>query len=229
MERVMVVLPHPDDETFGCGGTIAKFAKEGAQILYMCGTLGEMGRNMGKPFFATRETLPDVRARELEEACAVLGIQEIQKMGLRDKTVEFEDAHELANRIRQEMIRFKPQLLITHFPKYGVHPDHDALGYAAILAVKMLPKDERPLIYAHAITHNRMQTLGKPDVEIEIADVLETKVAAIRAHRSQSEAMMKRWSENTEPDEAWKKRMDQMMKKEVFWLYDADRLPETLW
>ncbi|SLD71904.1 Uncharacterized proteins, LmbE homologs [Mycobacteroides abscessus subsp. massiliense] len=49
-----------------------------------------MGRNLGNPPFATRESLPLIRERELEEACKAIGITDLRKMGLRDKTVEFE-------------------------------------------------------------------------------------------------------------------------------------------
>ncbi|MDB5084113.1 MAG: bacillithiol biosynthesis deacetylase BshB2, partial [Bacilli bacterium] len=59
MERhVLVVLPHPDDESFGTAGAIALYTQAGIPVTYVCGTLGEMGRNMGRPFFANRETLP---------------------------------------------------------------------------------------------------------------------------------------------------------------------------
>jgi bacillithiol biosynthesis deacetylase BshB2 len=229
VNRVLVVLPHPDDETFGCGGTIAKWTKSGAEVVYMCGTLGQMGRNMGKPFFATRESLPHVRAQELAEACKVLGIQDVRKMGLRDKTIEFEDPAKVAEQIQSVIREFRPQILLTHYPGYGVHPDHDALGFAAVLAVKGLDAAERPEIYAHAITHNRLQTLGAPDIEVDIADVVQTKIDAVKAHRSQSEGMMKRLADGSESDEAVRKRMEQNFKKEVFWYYNPDHLPDTLW
>jgi N-acetylglucosamine malate deacetylase 2 len=100
-QHVLVVFPHPDDETFGCGGTIALFAKAGVPVTYVCGTLGQMGRNMGRPFFATRESLPYVREAELVEACETIGIQRLIKLGLRDKTIEFEDPEALTDRLEQ--------------------------------------------------------------------------------------------------------------------------------
>ena len=92
MERhVLAVYPHPDDETFGKAGTIALYTRAGTPVTLICGTLGQMGRNMGKPFFATRETLPIIREKELRDACSILGIKDLRLLGLRDKTVEFED------------------------------------------------------------------------------------------------------------------------------------------
>ena len=71
--HLLVVLPHPDDESFSSGGTIAMHADAGVPVTYLCGTYGDMGRNMGRPFFANRETLRDVREGELREACRILG------------------------------------------------------------------------------------------------------------------------------------------------------------
>ncbi|KHE67378.1 PIG-L family deacetylase, partial [Halobacillus sp. BBL2006] len=63
--HVLVIFPHPDDEAFGVSGTIASHIKQGTPLTYACLTLGEMGRNLGKPAFATRETLPEIRRKEL--------------------------------------------------------------------------------------------------------------------------------------------------------------------
>jgi bacillithiol biosynthesis deacetylase BshB2 len=116
MERhVLVVYPHPDDETFGSGGTILMHTEAGTPVTYVCGTLGQMGRNMGKPFFATRETLRDIREKELRDACTVLGIQDLRMLGLRDKTLEFEDPEWLADKVLEIITELNPSLIITHF------------------------------------------------------------------------------------------------------------------
>mgnify|MGYP002757892363 FL=1 len=88
--HVLVIFPHPDDETFSSAGTIASYIDAGVPVTYACLTLGQMGRNLGNPPFATRESLPNIRERELEDACRAIGITDLRKMGLRDKTVEFE-------------------------------------------------------------------------------------------------------------------------------------------
>lgn len=107
-QHVLVVFPHPDDETFGCGGTIAQFTKSGVPVTYVCGTMGQMGRNMGRPFFANRESLPSIREAELEKACQAIGIQHLIKLGLRDKTIEFEDPEQLTDRIEQILKEVRP-------------------------------------------------------------------------------------------------------------------------
>ncbi|SFU32620.1 bacillithiol biosynthesis deacetylase BshB2 [Alicyclobacillus macrosporangiidus] len=216
MERhVLVVYPHPDDETFASGGTIALHTRAGTPVTYLCGTLGQMGRNMGKPFFANRETLPDVREKELRAACAALGIQDLRLLGLRDKTVEFEDPEALADRILAVMKEVRPSLLITYYPGFAVHPDHNALGAAAIRAVEKLPADERPVVHCSAFSRDCREKLGDPDVIIDITSVRDVKMAAIRAHRSQSEAMLARM----ERDPAFRAVREATLRQEVYWTY----------
>ncbi|WP_207205070.1 PIG-L family deacetylase [Peribacillus sp. TH16] len=72
----MVILAHPDDESFLCGGTIAKISKLGVQVTLLCATKGEMGRRMGNPILTTRESLPKLRELELKNACEELGIND---------------------------------------------------------------------------------------------------------------------------------------------------------
>lgn len=216
MERhVLIVLPHPDDESFGSAGTIALFRKQGIPVTYLCGTKGEMGRNMGKPFFANRETLPAYREKELRDACDVMGLTDLRFMGLKDKTIEFEDMEQVADQIEQVILELEPSLVITHYPGQGVHPDHDALGLATTIAVKRIPVKNRPKIHCHAVTKNRVEVLGEPDTIVDISSVIEVKIAALRAHRSQTEGMFSKWDAENAMDHAFLERW----KKEYYWTY----------
>ena len=89
--HVLVIFPHPDDEAFGVSGTISSYREMGVPVTYACLTLGEMGRNLGNPPFANRETLPQIRKEELQKACEAMGLDDLRMMGFRDKTIEFED------------------------------------------------------------------------------------------------------------------------------------------
>lgn len=216
-QRVLVVLPHPDDETFGCGGTIALLAKSGASVTYACGTLGEMGRNMGQPTFATRESLRDIREAELEAACDALGIQRLMKLGLRDKTVEFEDPAALADRIADIIRDVQPSLVITHYPGYAVHPDHNALGAATIRALAQFPAATRPVTYAHGFA--KTDDLGPKDIVHDISSVSDVKLAAIRAHRSQSEPMLAQFERAKAEDGPISNMARSFLTTEAFWTY----------
>lgn len=218
-QHVLVVFPHPDDETFGCGGTIAQFAKSGVPVTYVCATLGQMGRNMGKPFFATRESLPHIREAELEKACEAIGIQHVIKLGLRDKTIEFEDPELLIERIEQILREVRPSLVLTHYPGYAVHPDHNALGDVTIRAISRLSVQERPLVYAHAFARDCQNLIGPPDIVNDISAMSEVKLAAIRAHRSQSQLFFPRIEKGQFKKQSGKNSYSHMLERESFWTY----------
>src|SRR5699024_9873329 len=115
-------------------------------VTYLCGTLGEMGRNMGTPPFANRETLADIREQELKEACDFLDI-DYRLLGFRDKTIEFEHEEVVIQRVKDALEDIQPSLVITHYPEHGVHPDHNALGHATIEAVRQMNENERPTLW----------------------------------------------------------------------------------
>ncbi|MDQ0243492.1 bacillithiol biosynthesis deacetylase BshB2 [Bacillus fengqiuensis] len=214
--HILVVFPHPDDEAFGVAGTVALARKIGTPVTYVCGTLGEMGRNMGRPLFANRETLPKIRKNELEEVARVLDIQDLRMLGLRDKTLEFLDEEEFAGKMKAIIDEVKPTYIITHYPGYAVHPDHNATGAAVVRAVSEMPKSERPVVLAHAFSNDCREVLGEPDVVIHIDEVKDTKIAALQAHRSQIEGMI--GSIKTE-DLLNSPFVTRLLAKEEFWTY----------
>jgi bacillithiol biosynthesis deacetylase BshB2 len=186
--HILVVLPHPDDESFGVSGTLAKYIQQGAKVTYACLTLGEMGRNMGIPPFANRVTLPAIRKLELEESCAAIGILDLKMLGFHDKTLEFEDQHKLDSRIEAIIQEVRPTLVITFYPGYSVHPDHDACGAAVIRTIGRMTEDVRPPVLCLAFTKDCEEILGKPDVIYDVTEFLPQKMNSIRAHRSQFQA-----------------------------------------
>ncbi|WP_413305092.1 bacillithiol biosynthesis deacetylase BshB2 [Bacillus sp. 1P10SD] len=187
--HVLVVFPHPDDEAFGVSGTIATHVQNGTPVTYACLTLGEMGRNMGNPPFTNRENLPKIRKQELKEAARILGIQDLRMLGFRDKTIEFEDEEKLTNTMSALIDELNPSLIITFYPGYSVHPDHDATGAAVVRAVEKMPATARPTLHCVAFSNNCVEELGEPDIINNITPVGQTKLAAIQAHRSQTEQM----------------------------------------
>ena len=213
-KHVLVILPHPDDETLAMGGTIILQSRAGTPVTYVCGTLGEMGRNMGKPFFASRESLPRLREAELREACAVLGVSDIRLLGIRDKTVEFVDRDQLVNRLMAMIEEIRPSLVLTYHPLFSVHPDHMAMGAATVEAVGRIPADRRPPVHYRAFGPG-VEVLGPPDYVVDATEVLEAKMKAIGAHRSQTEGMLERMASDPEA----RKRMEEMRSKESYWIH----------
>jgi len=220
-EHVVIIYAHPDDECFGTAGTIIEYREKGIPVTYVCGTLGEMGRNMGSPTFANRETLPTLRKKELEDACEYLDI-DLRLLGYRDKTIEFEDRTEVATHIKEILDELKPTLVITHYPPYAVHPDHNALGAAVIEAVGMYDAASRPELWATAISHNFEEYLGAPHIIHDVSPIFDQKLEAIMQHTSQAQGMLERMSgtsqDSIELRKAWEKRLG----KEQFFIWNYE-------
>ena len=204
--KIAAVFAHPDDETFICGGTLAKYAKEGSELTLICATKGDMGRRMGKPPFVNRETMPLLREQELNNACRHLGIAHLQFLGIRDKLVEFEDFSALVGRIVMQFRRLQPDVVLTFHEIWGGHPDHCAIGKAATAAFYAAQdSDAYPeqlqaglnvyepgklyfISFGDALKDP--QRFGLTRDQITVVDVMETrkeKMLAFRDHRSQSE------------------------------------------
>ena len=186
--HVLVVFPHPDDEAFGVSGTISTHIQQGTPVTYACLTLGEMGRNLGNPPFATRESLPEIRKLELQASADAMGLTDLRIMGLRDKTVEFEDDEKMVGMMAELIEELNPSLIITFYPDYAVHPDHEATARAVVRAVRRMA--DRPKLHCVAFANNTLEVLGTPDIIHDVAHVRDQKMASMKAHISQTAWML---------------------------------------
>jgi bacillithiol biosynthesis deacetylase BshB2 len=221
-KKIFAIYPHPDDETFGKAGALALHARGGADITLVCATLGQMGRRMGKPFFANRETLSKIREKELREACDAIGIKDVRLWRMQDKTLQFEDPEELADRVESVVREVKPELVYTYYPKHGVHPDHDALAEATIRALLRLPKEERPVVYASAFSRNCENEIGKPDIILDVSPVSDVILAALKAHRSQSEFMIRKLEQQLTDNPETRGEFMAPFQRERYWIYSLN-------
>ncbi|KFL42897.1 deacetylase [Lysinibacillus sp. BF-4] len=188
--QILIVYPHPDDESFSVAGIAAMQASMGVPVTYACLTLGEMGRNLGNPPFATRESLPEIRKKELIAACEAIGIQDLRMMGLRDKTVEFEDDEKMVGMITDLITELNPSMIFTFLPNYCVHPDHEATARAVVEAVSRMPKAERPTLLGAGFANNTEEEMGEADFVVDISAFKEHKLNALKAHASQTGWML---------------------------------------
>jgi N-acetylglucosamine malate deacetylase 2 len=192
----LVVVAHPDDESFICGGILAKYAKQGVDIHLVCATKGEMGRRVGNPPYVTRESMPRLRERELEEACRHLGIRQPRYLGIMDKTVEFEPVSQLKNTVLRHMIDVQPDVVLTFHERLGGHPDHCAIGLASTSAYYEAKRTGQVpgLKGLFFITFGEMMKQPEPFgltseqiVGVDITATRKEKLLAYRAHRCQTE------------------------------------------
>mgnify|MGYP001205235376 CR=1 FL=1 len=183
--QVLIILPHPDDESLGMGGTIARYRKMDVPVRYVCLTLGEMGRAFGNPPFADRESLPLIRKGELKRACEAMNLTDVHLAGMRDKTLEFEDERAMTERMKRYIEETNPSVLYSFYPGFAVHPDHEAAARAIMRAVEEIPKANRPKLRLIAFANDTEEKLGKPPITHDVSSVRDEKLAALKAHDSQ--------------------------------------------
>lgn len=132
---VLAVCAHPDDESFGLGGALSRFAERGASIAVLCFTHGERS-TLGH---AGAADLGAVRAEELRAAAQVLGVAEVRLLGYPDGALSSAEGRELAEHVEGMARRTAADLLLV-FDVGGItgHPDHEAATAAGVLAASWL-------------------------------------------------------------------------------------------
>lgn len=132
----MAIVAHPDDESLGLGGTLAKYAAEGAEVSVLMATKGERGR------FGTATKSPGLdivgktRAEELLQACQVLGVEHVRFLGYIDGDLDQAPAESIIAEIALHIRDLQPQIVLSFGPEgaYG-HPDHIAISQFTTAAI----------------------------------------------------------------------------------------------
>lgn len=138
--RLMAVLAHPDDESLGVGGTLARYASEGVEVYLVTATRGDAGRyrdyRFGDPRHPGASALAETRERELRAAASVLGVREVALLDYRDQQLDRATPQEVIGVLVQHLRRVHPHVIITFGPDgaYG-HPDHVAISQFTTAAV----------------------------------------------------------------------------------------------
>lgn len=194
-EHVLVVLAHPDDPEFFCGGTLALWARQGWLIDYCLLTRGEKGADDAS---ADPAALARVRDQEQRAAAAILGVRSVRFLDQPDGylTPDLELRKQVVRVLRQ----VRPDIVVTcdptnFFPsdRYINHPDHRAAGQATLDAV--FPASGSALFFPELLSEEGLQPhrirqvyVAMPQTAntlIDVTGTLERKIAALREHRSQ--------------------------------------------
>lgn len=129
--RLMAVMAHPDDESLGVGGVLARYAAEGVETYLVTATRGQRGRYKGIPpgeGHPGAEAMARIREAELRAAAEVLGLRELRLLDYMDGQLDQADPRQAIALIALELRRVRPQVVVTFGPEgaYG-HPDHIAI------------------------------------------------------------------------------------------------------
>jgi len=134
--RLLVVLAHPDDESLGFGGTLARYAAEGVETYLVTATRGERGRFGPQGKTADPVEVGRVREAELRAASATLGIRELSILDYPDGAVDQVDAAAATLTITHHIRRVRPHVVVTFGPEGGYgHPDHIAISQLTTAAI----------------------------------------------------------------------------------------------
>jgi len=224
----MVVTPHPDDAEYGVAGTVARWTREGKEIVYVVCTNGDKGTsdaNM-KP-----EELAKIREQEELTAAKLLGVREV--IFLRHPDQSLEDTPEFRKEIVRLIRMYRPETVVTADPyrRYVWHRDHRITGQVTLDAVFPFARDHLSYpdlldegLQPHKVREILFWASEDPNYRSDITDTFEIKVAALRCHKSQI-------GPNPSPElEKWlRQRAEAMAEGEDFELAEAFHRVEILW
>ena len=213
--KMLVVVAHPDDETFGTGSVIARAAQQGAEVVVCCATHGELGEPRAGSV-PEGVTLAEVRAGELRDAAAVLGATRVRLLDFGDSGWDgdcnsrslvgaaFDDVVAV---VRNVVADERPDVVVTLDPSGGDgHRDQVRIAQATTVAFDEAAPEGATLYYWCLVrsvmrqwaAHNRGSVydavpeddFGCPDelitTVVDVADLLPLRLEAISRHRSQA-------------------------------------------
>ena len=210
VERVLVVTAHPDDCDFGASGTLTTWGRAGLSITLCVITDGDAG---GFDPTVPRADIPGIRRAEQRAAAKQWGATDVVFLGYRDG--ELTVSHDLRRDISRVIRQVRPRRMVIQSPErnweriQASHPDHLAAGEAAIEAV--YPDARNPFAHTSLLGDEGLDAWTveevwvmagpNPDHAIDITDTIDTKLAALRAHESQTahmddlEPLIRGWGE----------------------------------
>jgi LmbE family N-acetylglucosaminyl deacetylase len=198
VRRILVVMAHPDDVDFGAAGTVAGWTDQEIEVVYLMVTDGDAG---GFDDAVTRTEMASLRRDEQRAAAKCVGVEDVRFLGYPDGRVEATLAlrRDLSRVIRQ----VRPDRVVMQSPErnyeriYPSHPDHRAVGSAALDAV--YPDARNPYAFPELLADEGLAAWTVPEVwlvggptpnhYVDITDTFDRKLAALKAHASQTAHM----------------------------------------
>ncbi|MFC4942797.1 PIG-L deacetylase family protein [Pseudonocardia sp. GCM10023141] len=199
VRRALVVVAHPDDVDFGAAATVASWVQAGIEVSYCLCTSGDAGGHDDTP----RSEMGPLREAEQHAAAAELGVTDLRFLHHPDGRLT--SSIELRRDISREIRRVRPQRVLTQSPEIwwerlgASHPDHRAVGEAAVAAV--YPDARNPFAHPELLaeegldawTVRELWMMGAPSERVnhvvDVTATIDRKIAALRAHKSQTAHM----------------------------------------
>lgn len=188
--KLLLIVPHPDDEVYGASGTLMTYLQEG----HICGlvtlTRGEAGRTLG--LCESQEELARMREVELKACLETIGLPVHEQHEFPDKYLKDQPKEPMIQVAREAMQRHQPEIVLT-FPPNGSngHPDHVTTHQVVKAAWDSLPEAQRPRLWYYASdTAPENEELRAvwlpPNIRHDVTPFITRKLQAIGCHRSQA-------------------------------------------
>ncbi|MDP6396075.1 MAG: PIG-L deacetylase family protein [Desulfobacterales bacterium] len=226
--HVMVVTPHPDDAEYGVSGTVARWTREGKQVMYVVCTKGDKGTSDVK---MKPEKLAEIREKEQLAAAKILGVCKVVFLRLPDQGLE--DTPEFRKQIVRLIRMYRPEIIVTADPyrRYIWHRDHRITGQVCIDAVFPYARDHLayPDLLEEGLKPHKVKEMlfwAAEDINcrFDITGTYDLKTAALLCHKSQMKELdisrAKKWL---------KQRSEEMAEGENFQLAEGFHRAEIFW
>lgn len=193
VERILVVMAHPDDVDFGSAGSVASWTDRGIEVSYCIVTDGDAG---GSDLSVSRTDMAVIRREEQTAAAAVVGVKDVTFLGYSDGRLT--PSIELRRDVSREIRRVRPNRVICPTPErnwdrlFASHPDHLAAGEATVCAV--YPDARNPFAHPELLAEGyepytvpELWLVGtsSPNRAVDVTATFDRKIEALLSHRSQ--------------------------------------------
>ena len=175
--RILVLSAHPDDETFGMGGTIKKYSDQGAEIDIFVITDGASAQYSDKKMI-------DVRRKSCINAGKILGVKNFDFLDFPDGKLDSTSTLEITQKIEEKICTFKPEIIFTT-PNNDGHQDHKKVNECTLIASRPKTIHVKQIIQYELFSTNR--TSFSPNLFVDISKEFQPKLDAIKQYNSEIE------------------------------------------
>ncbi|MCK4521927.1 MAG: PIG-L family deacetylase [Nanoarchaeota archaeon] len=182
-QTILICSAHPDDEILGCGGTIAKYSKEGNSVISIIFSYGESSHPHLKKYITTR-----IRVKESQKADKIVGCKETIFLGLPDGKISTKVKNKSTReKIKKLIKKYKPDKIFTHSIE-DPFPDHRAIYKLIIDSANEI--NYKGNLYSFDIwSIIRIKKRNAPKLIVDISPTFKLKLKALKCFKSQGISM----------------------------------------